>query len=172
MLRNAYKFFVLLGVMFFTSCQYQFGQGKALVEGLYFIDKFENNSEYRLLGSDFQSKIVDALRRQKGARLSDKKDATHFISGTILSVTKQDKEKDQETGRVIESQFEIKVELILKTLEEEKKFYVSNTTFKNSSGTFRIPDEASSQTLEEDEAIQESLIDLADAVFSTVSGSW
>ena len=108
------------------------------------------------------------LRRYKETAPGKKYEATHTLSGTIISVRKYDRERERETGRITEAQLIITFEATLKTPTGSYAFTVHNTDRRYSSGTYRLENKASIRS-QENKARFEALDDLAEAVLSVLS---
>ena len=168
MLLNAFKLFFLLWL---CSCQYQFGNSTQSLNGLYFVNKVENSTNYRLIDSQLRSALVRIIQRNKGSKVGTENNKDYTINIEIKQITKIDKEVDPSTGYVSEAQFIIEANFVISGKNLQEKYRVFNTNHKNRSGIYRPPI-ISGDTSEEQKALDNALTDLSEAMITSLSGMW
>ncbi len=148
------------------SCRYQFGTATSGLAGSYCVESIENRTDYRLFSSDLQARLVEVLRRQKNVHLAKREEAQALLRGTLLSVQKLDRERN-ERGIVMEVQFIVEMDLRVEGESGNKTLHVRNTDFRGSSGTYRV-DRGGSEA----QATRDALADLAEAAVLALAGGW
>ncbi len=168
MLINAFKAIFLLCL---CSCQYQFGSTTQSLNGLYFVNKVENTTNYRLVDSQLRSALIRVIQRNKGSKIGSENNNDYTINIKINKISKIDKEVDPSTGYVSEAQFIIEADFTISGENLQEKHRVFNTNHKNSSGIYRPPVDSGDST-EEQKALDNALIDLSEAMITSLSGMW
>lgn len=163
MWKNAFSLFILC----LCSCQYQFGSSNHL-KGNFFVDAIENNTTYRLADTTLRTAMINSIKREKGAHLSTKSNADLQFKITITNITRVDKEIDPLTGAINESQFFVTIHFQTISSQETKAYILKNTDYKNSSGIYRTDGSSNAAN----DALKQSLTDVAEAVLNKISGSW
>jgi outer membrane lipopolysaccharide assembly protein LptE/RlpB len=168
MLKNIINILFLLSL---SACQYQFGNSSQVLSGLYRINKVTNETSYRLVDNQLRTSLIKIIQRNKETKIGSEEMADNVISVIIKNISKVDKEVDPVTGYVTEAQFIITAEFTLKNKNVEKSYKVLNTNHKNSSGIYRPPIN-SGDSSKEQQNLNEALTDLAEAIFTSMSGKW
>jgi hypothetical protein len=168
MLKNTFNIIFLLCL---CSCQYQFGSSTQVLSGIYHVDKIKNNTSYRLVDSQLRTELVKIIQRNKESKIGTVQNADTTINAVIRNIKKIDKEIDPSTGYVTEAQFVIEAEFLVKGKSNNKKYNILNINHKNSSGIYRPTPNANDAAKEQD-AVNDAIEDLAEALFTSLSGMW